>query len=235
MSNYTIKGYAGKFLRIDMTHRKVSTVIFNEQTLRKYIGGTGIGSKILYSEVSPKIEWSDPANRLIIASGPLGGTSVGGSGTISVVTKGALTDGATATQANGNFGAYLKLCGIDGLIVQGSAKRWMYLCIDDGCIELREANHLLGRDTYEINDLIKAEMGKNGFTISVASIGPAGENQVRFAGIFIDKGHAAAHNGVGAVMGSKKLKAISVVRGKKRFKYMMSKNFLILQQSFVNK
>ena len=222
----SVKGYAGKTLRVDMTNAKLSNIIFDETTLRNYIGGTGIGSKILYDEVHPKIEWSHPENRLIVASGPLGGTAIGGSGTISVVTKGALTNGGAAVQANGYFGAFLRLSGYDGVVVQGSAKRWMYLHIEDGTAELREASHLLGRDTYETADLIKAELGKKDLEMSVLSIGPAGENLVRFAGIFVDKGHAAAHNGVGAVMGSKKLKAIAVARGKGRVQVNDGKKLL---------
>src|SRR3989304_8855045 len=121
MSNFG--GYAGKFLRLDLTREKTTDVTFDEETLKKYIGGTGIGAKILYEEVSPKVDWSNPENRLILASGPLGGTRIGGSGTVSLVTKGALTNGAAAAQANGLFGAYIKFCGYDGVIVQGAAKR----------------------------------------------------------------------------------------------------------------
>jgi aldehyde:ferredoxin oxidoreductase len=199
-----------------MTSGRLSHIVFDEETLRKFVGGTGIGAKILYDEVPPNIDWSSPDNRLIIATGPLGGTSVGGTGTISLVTKGALTNGGTAVQANGYLGAFLKFCGYDGLVVQGAAKSWMYLHIDDdGKAELRAASHLLGRDTYETPDLIKVELDKRDLGMSVASIGPAGENLVKFAGFLVDKGHAAAHNGSGAVMGSKKLKAIAVARGKR--------------------
>lgn len=213
MSN--LCGYAGKFLRLDLKNEHTSDVIFDEETLRKYIGGTGIGTKILYDEVSPRINWSDPENRMILASGPLGGTRVGGSGTFSLVTKGALTNGATAVQANGLFGAYIKFCGYDGVIVQGAASRWLYLYITENGAELREAGHLQGKDTYEIVDFLGKELGKGERQLSVVSIGPAGEHLVRFAGVFAGKGHSASHNGPGAVMGSKKLKAIVVSRGNK--------------------
>ncbi len=199
-----------------MTSEQLWDQVFGEETLRKYIGGTGIGTKILSDEVSPKACWSDPVNRLSIASGPLGGTRVPGSGTISLVTKGALTNGATSVQANGLFGAYLKFSGYDGVIVQGAARRWLYLHIEDDKAELRDANHLLGRGTYEISELIKEELEKKEMQMSVLSIGPAGEHLVKFAGVFVDKGHSASHNGSGAVMGSKKLKAIAVARGKQR-------------------
>jgi aldehyde:ferredoxin oxidoreductase len=214
MSNFG--GYAGKFLRVDLTHEQITDAVFDEDTLRKYIGGTGIGAKILYEEVPPEIGWTSPENRLIFASGPLGGTRVGGSGTFSLVTKGALTNGATSVQANGLFGAYIKFSEYDGVIVQGTGKRWLYLYINDGEVELREASHLLGRDTYETVDLLKKELRKEERQLSVVSIGPAGEHLVRFAGVFAEKGHSASHNGSGAVMGSKKLKAIAVSRGEKR-------------------
>jgi aldehyde:ferredoxin oxidoreductase len=208
-----INGFAGKYLRADLTSEELTDLVFDEATLRKFLGGTGIGSKILYDEVPPASEWSDPVNRVIIASGPLNGTRLGGSGTISIVTKGALTGGATSVQANGLFGAYIKLSGYDGLIVHGAARRWLYIHIDDCKAELRNGNHLLGMDTYETADSIKKELGKKEREMSVLSIGPAGEHLVRFAGTFVDRGHSASHNGVGAVLGSKRLKAVAVARG----------------------
>ena len=209
-----VGGYVGKFLRADLTFERLSEVTFDEETLRKYLGGTGIGAKILYDEVPPASCWSDPENRIIIVSGPLGGTVIPGSGTISVVTKGALTNGATSSQANGLFGAFLKFSGYDGIIIQGKSSSWRYLYIKDGKAELRDANHLLGIDTYEIGAAIRKETGEEEMRSSVVSIGPAGEHLVRFAGLFVDMGHSASHNGPGAVMGSKKLKAIATSRGK---------------------
>jgi aldehyde:ferredoxin oxidoreductase len=212
----SIPGYAGKFLRVDLSTEKLTDVTFDEETLRKYLGGTGLGAKILYDEVSPTISWSDLSNRLIIASGPLGGTTIPGTGTFSIVTKGALTGGATSTQANGLFGAYLKFSGYDGIILQGAAKRWMYLNIKQDEAELREASHLLGKDTYETDELIPKELGKKGREMSVVSIGPAGEHLCLFAGVFERKGHSASHNGPGAVLGSKRLKSIVVSMGSRR-------------------
>lgn len=216
MSGIDVGGYAGKILRVDLSREKLFEVILDEDTLRKYIGGTGIGVKILYDEVEPTYHWSDPTNRVIIASGPLGGTSFPGTGTFSLVTKGALTGGCASCQANGLFGAYLKFSGYDGIVIQGAAKRWMYLNIEEDEAELREANHLIGRDTYETHDLVKDELGKSDREISVLSIGPAGETLSLFAGVFERKGHSASHNGTGAILGSKRLKAIAVQRGNKR-------------------
>ncbi len=211
-----VGGYAGKMLRVDLSKGAFSDVTFPEATLRKYIGGSGIGARILYDEVPPSLSWDHPDNRFILASGPLGGTRVKGSGTFSIVTKGAMTNGATSTQANGFLGAFLKFCGYDGLIIQGKAPHLMYLCITDNGPELRDARQLAGKDTWEIEDAIKAELGFTEHQMSVFGIGPAGENLVRFAGVIGDKGHSAAHNGSGAVLGAKKLKAIAVARGKKR-------------------
>jgi len=218
MSEKGIPGYAGKFLRVDLSKEKLSEEVFSEETLRKYLGGTVIGIRILYDEILPSISWNDPSNRMILASGPLGGTTIPGTGTFSLVTKGALTGGCTSCQANGLFGAYLKFSGYDGVIIQGQAKRWMYLNIKQDEAELRDASHLLGRDTYETDDIIKKELGKREGEMSVVSIGPAGENLCLFAGVFERKGHSASHNGPGAVLGSKKLKAISVSRGNKQVK-----------------
>ncbi|MFH1122142.1 MAG: aldehyde ferredoxin oxidoreductase C-terminal domain-containing protein, partial [Pseudomonadota bacterium] len=173
------------------------------------------GIRLLYDEVPPGVAWSDPQNRLFLGSGPLGGTKIGGSGTTAVVTKGALTNGMASTQANGFFGAFLRFSGFDGILLQGAAPDWVYLYVHDGLAELRPANHLVGQNTFEVEGTIRQELQKKGKEVSVLSIGPAGENLVRFACISVDMGHIAAHNGVGAVMGAKKLKAVVVDRGKK--------------------
>jgi len=209
-----LTGYAGKMLRVNLTNSQIREEKLDRMTCRKYIGGTGIGARILYDEVLPGTEWSSPENRLIIASGPLGGTRIGGSGTFCVVTKGPLTNGAASVQANGFLGAFLKMCGYDGVVLHGASTNWTYLYIMSGSAELREANHLAGRDTFTTEQMIRRELAKGEREISVASIGPAGENLVKFAGIFADGGHSASHNGSGAVMGAKKLKAIAVQRGK---------------------
>ena len=204
-------GYMGRILKVDLTHRQISEEDWEDQALRKYIGGVGLGTKLLYEKVSPDVEWNSPANRMIWASGPFGGTKISGSGTLCVVTKGPMTNQAASSQANGFFGAYLKFSGFDAVVMDGALEKWGYLLIKDGKAELRDASHLLGKDTWEIEDMLRSELGEK--RLSVYGIGPAGENLVRFAAIVGDKGHVVAHNGVGAVMGSKRLKAIAVVRG----------------------
>ncbi|MBI2832485.1 MAG: hypothetical protein HYX79_09540 [Chloroflexi bacterium] len=212
MSNQS--GYSSKILRIDLTGRKIGQEVLDEATGRKYLGGTGIGVNYLYQEVAPGIEWNGPDNRLVLASGPLGGTRVGGSGTFSLVTRGPLTNGASSTQASGFMGAFLRSSGFDGIIIQGAASRLTYLYIHDGIADFRDATHLAGKDTWQTEELIRKELQKSERDLSVFSIGLAGENLVKFASVVGDRGHAAAHNGAGAVMGSKKLKAIAVARGR---------------------
>ncbi len=210
-------GYAGKFLRVDLSKGSLTEERWGADSLRKWVGGTGVGVKLLYDEVGPDVAWDDPENRLIMSSGPLGGTSIMGTGTVSFVTKGTMTGGATTTQANGFMGAYMKFAGFDSVILQGKADRWVYLYLHDGVAELRDAEHLLGLDTYELKERICEELGRKERQVSVLGIGPAGENLVRMAAIAGDKGHVAGHNGSGAVMGSKRLKAIVAERGKTRF------------------
>jgi aldehyde:ferredoxin oxidoreductase len=205
-------GSTGKVLRVDLSKGKIWDEALDEAVLRKFLGGTGLGVKYLVDEVDPKVNWSDPKNIFFLGSGPIGGSRIPGCGSITVVTKGALTNGLTSTQANGNFGAYLKWCGYDAIVVQGASPSWKYLYLHEGGVELRDASKLVGKDTWETEDAIKAELGYKERAMSVFSIGPAGENMVKFSGIFGDRGHAAAHNGVGAVLGSKKLKAFAAAR-----------------------
>ena len=197
-----------------MTKGKVVSESMDEATLRKYVGGASLGIDFLYDEVPPGVEWHGPENRIFIGSGPLGGTRIEGSGAVAVVTKGALTGGIASSQANGFFGTYLRSSGFDGMILQGASPKEVYLHVHDGTADFRDASSLIGKDTYAVEDRIRKELGRGKREASILSIGPAGENLVKFALIFTDMGHMAAHNGVGAVMGSKKLKAIAVDRGK---------------------
>jgi len=182
-------------------------------TCERYIGGLGIGARILYDEVAPGISWDDTANHLIFSAGPMNGTIISGSGSFTIVTKGCLTGGATSSQANGYFGAFLRLSGFDAAVLTGAAEDWTYLYIHDGKAELRDARRLVGKDTRVTETLIKEELGGRERDLSVFCIGPAGENLAKFASVVGDGGHVAAHNGVGAVMGSKKLKAVVAARG----------------------
>jgi aldehyde:ferredoxin oxidoreductase len=206
-------GYAGKLLRVDLTTGTIRTEPWSPEDMRRMIGGVGLGAMILYREVPAKAGWDHPDNRLVMATGPLAGLPVWGTGGLTVVTRGAGTNGPTSTQANGFFGANLKYSGYDAIILQGIAKKWVYLYIDDDVVELRDAAKLRGKDTWETQDALSQEHGLSGHQISVYSIGPAGENLVRFAAIQGDYGHVASKNGCGAVMGKKRLKAVAIVRG----------------------
>ncbi|MFH1651307.1 MAG: aldehyde ferredoxin oxidoreductase C-terminal domain-containing protein [Chloroflexota bacterium] len=209
----TDQAYTGRIVRADLSHRRVTTETVAEETMRRYVGGTGLGAKFLYDMVPPGTAWDAPENIIFFGSGPLGGT-VGGTGTFSVVTKGPQTNGAAATQANGFLGAFLRFSGYHGVLVEGKANDWQYLYVHDGTAELRDARQLVGRDTWETGEIIGKELGLERTHLSVFGIGPAGENLVRFAVIVGDEGHVASKGGAGAVMGAKKLKAIAVKRGK---------------------
>jgi len=203
--------YTLKMLRVDLSRNQVTAEEIDADVARLTVGGTGIEARLLYNEVPPGIEWSDAENRLMWFTGPLAGTRVAGGGTVSIATKGPMTNMAGISQANGFFGAFLRLSGLHGIIIQGAAKQWSRLHIHDGTVEILDAQDLQGMSSLETEKAVRAKVEKR---CSIYAIGVGGENFVRFAGIIGDHGHAAAHNGLGAVMGSKKLKAVSVERGR---------------------
>ena len=211
-------GYAGRLLRVDMTRGKCWAEPWTAEQMRELVGGLGLGAMILYKETATKggkgnVSWDHPDNRLVLATGPLAGLPVWGTGGLTVCSIGAGTNGPTSTNANGFFGTNLKYSGYDAVIVQGQAKTWQYLYINDDVVELRDAKSLVGLDTWDTQGALNRELGLTGHQLSVYSIGPAGENLVRFAAIQGDYGHVASKNGMGAVMGKKKLKALAIVRG----------------------
>jgi aldehyde:ferredoxin oxidoreductase len=214
MTQDTLYGYHGKILRVDLTKSQIKPEKSDKNNLKNYVGGAALGMKYIYDEVPPSVAWNDPANRLYLGAGPLSGSRVAGSGSIAAVFRGPMTDGMASTQANGYFGAFLRFNGFDTLILQGKAPAWSYLYIHDGKAEIKNAIHLVGKNNFEVDKMLRQELGKGEHDVSILSIGPAGENLVRFACIFVDLGHIASHNGAGAVMGSKNLKAIAIARGK---------------------
>ena len=215
MQDHSTPGYHGKVLRVDLTKNDVKDEELDAEAYKRYIGGVGLCIKFLYDEVSPGVEWDDPENRLIFFNGPLSATRVGGSGCINVASKGPMTNYAGSSQANGFFGAYLKLSGYDGIIIQGKASKLSYLHVSENGAEVIEAAELSMKDTFETEAYLKKKHSYRKQDASVCSIGPAGEHLVRFANIIVDEGHSVSHNGLGAVMGSKNLKAIMVTRGSK--------------------
>src|SRR5438128_6138384 len=213
-------GYAGKLLRVDLAKKKCWAEPWSPDAMRELVGGVGLGAMILYRETATKggkgnVSWDHPDNRLVMATGPMAGLPAWGSSGLTVVTIGAGTNGPTSTQANGFFGTNLKYSGYDAIVIQGQSRDWVYLYINDDAVELRDAKFLVGKDTWATQDALGAQLGLSGHMLSVYSIGPAGENLVRFAAIEGDYGHVASKNGCGAVMGKKKLKAVCIVRGTK--------------------
>ena len=163
MSEERVGGIAGKLLRVDLTLGKIWNEELSPREWREYLGGVGIGAKIIYEEVGADVDWDHPENRLVMATGPLAGLPVWGTGGLTVVTRGAMTNGATSTQANGFFGSNLKFSGYDGIVLQGEAPSWVYLFIHDDKVELRDATHLLGKDTWETQQALEEETGFSGF------------------------------------------------------------------------
>jgi aldehyde:ferredoxin oxidoreductase len=213
-------GYAGKILRVDLGSGRCWAEPWGPDEMREQIGGVGLGAMILYRETATKsgkgnVSWDHPDNRLVLATGPLAGLPVWGTGGLTVITIGAGTNGPTSTQANGFFGTNLKYCGYDAIVFQGQAREWVYLYINDDVVELRDARGLLGLDTWQTQYRLYDMHGLSGHQLSVYSIGPAGETLARFAAIQGDFGHVASKNGVGAVMGKKKVKAVAIVKGTK--------------------
>jgi aldehyde:ferredoxin oxidoreductase len=176
-----------------------------------YIGGRGLGVKILTDEVDPGIEPLSPENKLIFMTGPLTGTMAASPGRYEVVAKAPLTGTIGGANSGGHFGPELKFAGYDGIIFEGRAEKPVYLWINDDHVELRSAEHLWGKNTFETTDQLLKETAEDA---RVACIGPAGEKLVLFATVMNDKHRAAGRSGMGAVMGSKNLKAV-VVRGTK--------------------
>jgi len=210
-------GYAGKILRVDLTAGNASSEDLTLDTVKKWVGGVGLGAKYLYEEVPPEVEWDDPENRLIWTTGPLAGTDVPGAATINITAKGPMTNLAGASQANGYFGAYLKFSGYDGILFTGKSPALTYLVVRDGKATTHDARHLAGMDVQQTEQRIRAALAANKREVSIFAIGPAGEHKVRYACITGDEGHVAGHNGLGAVMGSKNLKAVVAYRAKPSF------------------
>ncbi|KYH31487.1 aldehyde ferredoxin oxidoreductase family protein [Neomoorella mulderi] len=214
-----IYGYAGSLLRVNLSEKVISSFELSKDLAHEWIGGTGLGVKILFDEVAPTVKWDSSGNKVIMSAGPLSGTPGIGSGTFGLVTIGAMTGGICASQANGCFGPFLRSCGYDALILEGQSNDWVYLYIDENKVEIRPADHLLGLDTTATQDRIHEENGTNRHGMSIYCIGPAGENLVNFACLIGDYGHVAAHNGNGAVLGAKRIKAIAVKKGKKKVNF----------------
>ncbi len=202
-------GYAGRVLFVDLTTGKTRIEKLSEETAKKYIGGIGLGMKLWLSNSKAGVDPLSPENPLVLALGPVSGTMfpTGGNGH-AFISKSPATGGVAEAVSHGTFGAELKRAGYDAIVLTGKAEKPVYLWLDDDSIQILDAETVWGKSPGETEDAIKDELGD--YYIRVASIGLAGEKQSKIACIINDKTRAAGRTGLGAVMGSKNLKAIAV-------------------------
>ncbi|MCL4371584.1 MAG: aldehyde ferredoxin oxidoreductase family protein [Chloroflexi bacterium] len=205
-------GYNGKILRINLSTGSRSVEEPSEVFYRTYFGGRGFNAYFLMKELKPGVDPLGPDNKLIFSTGPITGHPVSGNGRNSVGAKSPLTGAYGEGDVGGFWGAELKHTGFDAIIVEGKSPAPVYLWVHNGEAEVRDAARLWGLDTAPVNDALQAELGDK--QLKVAQVGPAGERLVRFAAIMNDVTRAVGRTGMGAVMGSKNLKAIAV-RGRK--------------------
>lgn len=204
--------WAGKILRVNLSAGTVTPEPLNMDWARQYLGSRGLGTKYLVSEIDPQVDPLSPDNKIIWATGPLTGTMASTGGRYTVITKGPLTGAIACSNSGGYWGAELKMAGWDMVICEGKSPKPVYLYINDDVAELRDAADIWGKSVWETEEHLKTTL-QDPLT-RISGIGRAGENQVLFAAVVNDLHRAAGRSGVGAVMGSKNLKAIAV-RGTK--------------------
>jgi aldehyde:ferredoxin oxidoreductase len=200
------RGYMGKILFVDLSRNKLKDEALDEKLCRQFIGGYGIGARILFSRQKAGVDPLGPDNTLGILTGPFTGTPALAGTKHTVVGKSPLTGGWGDANSGGYFGAFLKFAGYDAVFFTGMSAKPVYLFINNGKAELKDAAHLWGKDTRQTEEILKSELGKD---VEVACIGPSGEKLSRIAAV-LNRNRAAARSGLGAVMGSKKLKAVAV-------------------------
>lgn len=203
-------GYAGKVLRINLTEGKSSTEPLNTELAKKYLGGRGLAGKMLVDEVPAEVDALSPENKLFIATGSLTGTNAPTSGRYMVVTKSPLNGVIASSNSGGQWGAHLKFAGYDMVVLEGKSERPVYIIIHDDLVEIKDAAHVWGKDVYATTSILKTEFGDD--KAKVLSIGQGGETLSMISAVMNDLYRAAGRSGVGAVMGSKNVKAI-LVRG----------------------
>ena len=216
-------GWTRKILRVDLTSGTVKSEPLNMEWAQKYLGQRGLASKYLVEEVDPKTDALGPANKIIYATGPLTGTAASTGGRYSVITKGPLTNAIACSNSGGYFGAELKFAGWDMIIVEGKSPKPVYLAVIDDKVEIKDASEIWGKSVWAADEWIKKHHQDP--MMHIAAIGVAGENQVLYSCIVNDLHRAAGRSGVGAVMGSKNLKAVAV-RGTKGVKVKDGAAFL---------
>ena len=203
----TLPGYLGQILRVDLTQQYTWIEPLNADYATRFLGGSGLGARYLWDYVTADTDPLGPDNPLIFMTGPLVGTATPAAGRFSVVTRSPATRLTGEGNSGGFFGPALRQAGFDGIIITGQAQTPVYLSILNGEAQLHDASHLWGLDSYAVQERVKAEISQP--KARVACIGPAGERLVKFAAVMNDHGRCAARTGLGAVMGSKKLKAIA--------------------------
>lgn len=206
-----MNGYGGNILLVNLSNRTVLTTPLDPQFAKKWIGGRGFAASLLYYQVGKDAAPFDPENAVVMASGPLSGTFVPAAGKVHFATKSPETGGYGDSNMGGHIAAEMKYAGFDAIIITGKAKKPSYIFIEDGKVGIRSAAKLWGRSAIETEKNLKEELGDE---FQIAAIGPAGEHCVPFACISHDFGRQAGRTGIGAVLGSKNIKAIAI-RGTK--------------------
>ncbi len=201
------RGYLGKLLWADLSDNELRDEDLDKELCRRFIGGYGLGAGILFNRQKAGVDPLGPHSILGILTGPLTGTASLGGSRYTVAGKSPLTGGWGDANSGGDFGPYLKFAGYDAVFFTGISEKPVYLFIHDDKAELRNAEHLWGKDSFETEDILKSELGKH---VRVACIGPSGEKTSLIAAVMNDRGRAAGRSGLGAVMGSKRLKAVAV-------------------------
>ena len=227
-----MNGYAEKILYVDLTREQTTEEPFPEEWKRAYIGGRGLGVRIIGDLVNPDVDPLGAENVLVFATGPVAGSGLPLGSRYDVVTKSPLTGTLTSANSGGKFGTSMKRAGFDAVVIRGRAQSPVYLLLDDGRAEIRDAPELWGLTTSETAAAIRNDLSDPG--ASVACIGPAGERLVRIAGVINETSRAAGRGGVGAVMGAKNLKAVAA-RGSGRVTVADRDRFLALKGEIAGK
>jgi len=207
-TEFPYKGYRGKIIEVNLTEETIKVKKLDPSIVELYIGGRGFAIYYLIEHLKPKIDPLGEENILVISTGPLTGTLAPSSARYTIATKSPLTGVIGYANSGGHFAPELKYAGYDAIIIKGKAKSPKYLLIQDEKVSIEDASHLWGKDTWETDKILKSEYESS--NLQILSIGQAGENKVLYAAIMNNLSRAAARTGVGAVMGSKNLKAIAV-------------------------
>jgi aldehyde:ferredoxin oxidoreductase len=207
-------GYGGNILRINLSGGKITKSPTPEKLIKDYIGGRGFTAKILYDELKPGIDPFGPDNKVVIASGPLSGLFVPGAGKITFASKSPATNSYGDSNMGGHLASEIKYAGYDAIILEGTAAKPSYIYINNDKVEIRDAGKYWGKGAISTEKMLKDDLGEE---FQIATIGPAGENKVKFACISHDFGRQAGRTGIGAVLGNKNIKAVAI-RGSKSLK-----------------